>query len=200
MDNKKIITLVGGIGVGKTTLLSELAQMFKSVQTIEENAEQNLYLNEFYENPRKWGFHSRISMISMVATNYKKMEEDKEIYIFDRCIPELIVFANLEYELGNMTEKEYKLYIQLYDAFCHIIPKIDAYIYLTCSEENSLKRIQQRGRKCEQNVKLDFLSDIKQRYDLWAQKIENKIWINTDNYIDINKTVSQIKTMLKIEH
>ena len=192
----KVIALVGGVGVGKTYYGRRIASMLSNCQFIEEDTRENMYLNEFYQDMRKWGFHSRISMISMVLSNYYKISEDAQYVIIDRCVNELIVFAKKEHDEGNLTDKEFSLYSQLYEAICKSVPEPDLYVYFRCSGDTSYQRVVQRARECEKNVSKDFCIDVIQRYEKWyADNIFEKkrnVYVDTDCQVDIDKLFDQI--------
>ena len=194
-----VIALVGGVGVGKTYLGRKLSARMPSALFIEEDTTKNLYLNEFYSDMHKWGFHSRISMLAMVLSTTVNAYSSDRVVILDRCVDELIVFATKEYEEGNLTEKEFTLYKQLYGGILELLPKPDLFIYFRCSPETSYKRVNSRGRECEKNVEFSFLEDVIRRYDAWRDSLSNEkvIDLNTEEDIDISALIDDINAMLK---
>jgi deoxyadenosine/deoxycytidine kinase len=194
----QIIALVGGVGVGKSHWGHLLTNRLSFSQFIEEDVSNNLYLNEYYLDKKKWGFHSRISMLSMVTANMSRALSKCEYVIYDRCVHELIVFAKREYEDGNLTEKEFKLYCQLYNAITTALAQPDLYIYFYCSPETALKRIHQRARECEKKIDLRFCCDVLERYDSWRRTLSEKtvIDLNTDLDIGLNELVEKIMSRL----
>lgn len=184
-----VIALVGGVGVGKTHLGRQWKELLPSAIFIEEDTTRNLYLNEFYSDMRKWGFHSRISMLAMVLQNVAQaylQARMNNIVILDRCAEELIVFATKEYDEGNLTRKEFALYQQLYDGILRILPRPDVFVYFRCKPETSYRRILQRGRACEQNISLSFCEDVLTRYDAWRNQLVSckTLDIDTDGELD----------------
>jgi deoxyadenosine/deoxycytidine kinase len=57
-------------------------------------------------------------------------------------------------------------------------------VYLNCSPETSLRRIQERGRQEEQHVDIAYLQSVKDKYDDWIREYEEGggklLAINTD--------------------
>jgi deoxyadenosine/deoxycytidine kinase len=188
------IALVGGVGVGKSYLGRQLAERLPLAQFIEEDASDNIFISEFYEDMKKWGFHSRISMLTMTVTNMLKVRPGSKYVIYDRCVQELIVFAKKLYEDGNLSEKEFKLYLQLYDAIIKVIPSPDIYIYCYCSPETALQRIHKRGRDCESKVRLNFCYDVLKRYSIWRNELSGVavIDLDTETTIDLEKITKNI--------
>ena len=193
-----VIALVGGVGVGKTYIGRKLKEQLPSSLFIEEDTSKNLYLNEFYSDMHKWGFHSRISMLSMVLSKTACAYSSDRIVILDRCVDELIVFATKEYEEGNLTEKEFALYQQLFNGVLNLLPRPDIFIYFKCSPETSYRRVNERGRECEKHIEISFLEDVINRYDAWRTKLtaEKVIDLNTEKDIDISSLINDIYAML----
>lgn len=196
-----VIALVGGVGVGKTYYARQWKQLLPSAILIEEDTTQNLYLNEFYSDMHKWGFHSRISMLAMVLQNMAQAylrDQQNNVVILDRCVEELIVFATKEYEEGNLTQKEFALYQQLYHGILQILPRPDVFVYFRCKPETSYRRIMQRGRECEKDVSLSFCEDVLTRYDSWRSKLEScKVFdIDTDMESDAEAALREILSIV----
>ena len=53
----KQIAFFGNIGAGKTSFGKKLSEIYKNIQFIEEDVNENPFLPLFYENIKKWGFH-----------------------------------------------------------------------------------------------------------------------------------------------
>lgn len=192
----KLIALVGAVGVGKTYWGKQLEEAIPKCQFIQEDTKENLYLNEFYQDMRKWGFHSRISMLSMILSNFNKISPKSDYVIIDRCVQELIVFATKEYEEGNMSRKEFSLYCQLFDSICKVVRTPDIYVFFRCSSYTSYQRVMQRGRECEKNVSLEFCADVMDRYNRWYNdKIAhsyNSFTVDTDKHIELDSLCCNI--------
>lgn len=139
--NVKYIAIVGGIAVGKTTIGHGLLKILPNMQFIEEDVSKNEFLEDFYGNMKRWAFHSRISTLAMIASNYDVEAADSSIILMDRCLDELITFARLQYEKGNLSVREFKVYKQLYNCLIAFAPRIDGYIYCYCDSKISMERI-----------------------------------------------------------
>jgi deoxyadenosine/deoxycytidine kinase len=189
-----VVAFVGGVGVGKTHWGRRLQELLPSATFVEEDTSRNLYLSEFYSDMKKWGFHSRISMLTMVLTSMLEVRGSKDLVILDRCVDELIVFATKEYEEGNLTEKEFALYRRLYEDILELLPRPDLYVYFRCSAQTSYVRVNRRGRDCEKNVSLEFLGDVIARYDRWRAELSSDrvLDVDTDEAVDIEALADKI--------
>lgn len=149
MAKKRLVAIVGGIAVGKTTIGNKLLSSIESLKFIEEDVSKNEFLEDFYGDMKRWAFHSRISTLAMIASNYVLDNVSEDIILMDRCLDELITFARLQYEKGNLSDREFGVYCQLYSDIVAFAPEIDGYIYCHCDSALSLERIKKRDRKFE---------------------------------------------------
>lgn len=192
-DRFRRIAVVGGIAVGKSTMVEALYNRLEGCQVILEDVSQNAFLEDFYEDMLKWGFHSRVSTLSMITANYLSCDTQKYKYaIFDRCVDELITFAQMHYERGNMTQREFGVYKSLYQSIVSITPPIDLFVYCKCSPQTSLERIRKRNRPFEQNIDASYLVDLNTHYENWLNTVDARRIeiVNTDIAIDYDQIES----------
>ncbi len=185
----KYIAIVGGIAVGKTTIGHGLLKILPNMKFIEEDVSKNEFLEDFYGNMKRWAFHSRISTLAMIASNYDVEAADSSIILMDRCLDELITFARLQYEKGNLSVREFKVYKQLYNCLIAFAPRIDGYIYCYCDSEISMERIKKRNREFEQGIDKTYVDKLNGEYDEWIGSLEQeKVYrINTGEKVDLQK-------------
>ena len=190
--NTKFIAIVGGIAVGKTTIGHSLLKILApdaSVEFIEEDVAQNVFLKDFYSDMKKWAFHSRISTLAMIASNYLLGNRHLDIILMDRCLNELITFAKLQFEKGNLSEREFRVYETLYNCIVSFAPQIDGYIYCYCDPQMSVERIKRRNREFEREIDIDYINKLNKQYDDWADHLnQGKIFrVDTGQEIDLQK-------------
>jgi len=185
----KFIAIVGGIAVGKTTIGHGLLDMTSDVLFIEEDVSKNEFLEDFYGDMKKWAFHSRVSTLAMISSNYKLEEETFKVVLMDRCLDELITFARLQYEKGNLSEREFKVYGQLYDCIVAFAPKIDGYIYCYCDANISIDRVKKRNRSFEQGIDISYINKLNMEYEKWVREFDNQkvLKVNTGENVDFPK-------------
>lgn len=185
----KLIAIVGGIAVGKTTIGRGLLELFSNMKFIEEDVSKNEFLEDFYGDMKRWAFHSRISTLAMIASNYEKENDRTEIILLDRCLDELITFAHLQFEKGNLSEREFRVYKQLYTNLISFAPEIDGYIYCYCDSNISMKRIKKRNREFEQGVDLTYINRLNKEYTDWVESLQQErvYKVNTGEDVDLQK-------------
>lgn len=185
-ENNKLIIFFGSIGVGKTTLGIQMEKTFKNVKFIMEDLNENPFIDCFYKDMKKWGFHSSVAMLGMMSSFPQKLDKTKNITILDNGIEELIAYTNLEYEKYIITDQEFSVYKKIYDNFVKLLPKPDLYVYLCCDTKLSLQRIRKRNRLFEQELDLNFINDLNRHYKEFIKTIpsENLLVVDTTNYVD----------------
>lgn len=196
----KIIVFSGGIGVGKSTLALAVANALPDSQYFEENVEENPYLGKFYDNMSMWSFHSRIAYLAMKAEVYRKIDASKKYIVLDRTVHELIVFAQLQHDLGNLIGDDYDTYWSLYETLIHLCPSPDLFVYVHCSIENSLSRIRERARVYEMDIDEGYLQKVNTYYREWISTLKDDqvILINTDHVTLQKSTVVElVDTLVK---
>lgn len=200
VDNPIRIAIVGGIAVGKSTIIKSLCKEVDNCKIIEEDVAYNIFLSDFYSDMKKWAFHSRISTLAMIANNYLQVPDDPppRFVLLDRCIDELITFAQLHYDRGNMSDKEFEVYKMLYHALIKLSPPIDLFIFANCAPEISVKRIKERDRAFEQGITIDYINTLNKYYSDWISTLspDRVVSLNTDKPVpsqvikDILKSVA----------
>lgn len=194
------IAIVGGIAVGKSTILKDLSKNLDNCLSIEEDVSQNIFLPDFYEDMKKWAFHSRISTMAMIANNYLNIQNNLEakVVLMDRCLDELITFAQLHYDKGNMSDKEFDVYKMLYNSIVKFAPPIDLFLYVNCSPENSMERIKKRNRSFEQDITIEYIKKLNGYYDRWIMSLnpQKVVSLNTDSIISSSEIAKIIKNAI----
>ncbi len=86
--------------------------------------------------------------------------------IQDRSIFEGVhVFAANNYAQGQLSERDYEAYLDLFEQITSIVHYPDLMIYLRAPLEHLVSNIQKRGRDYEQAIPLDYLKGLNERYE-----------------------------------
>lgn len=199
MSNSKYIAFFGGIGVGKTTTGKKLSEKYENIIFLEENVSENPFIDLFYNDMKSYGFQSSIAMLNVMADYYDRVDESKEIIILDQGIDELICYTNLELEMGILSDKEYYTYLKLYNRLRRLLPQTNLYVYFYCEPDVALERIKMRGRKEEENIKIDFLINLNKKYEEWVEQIpiDKVLRIDTTKGVEIEEVLYKINQKLK---
>ena len=84
----------------------------------------------------------------------------------DRSIFEGVhVFVTNNYRRGDLSERDYQTYMELFDLMKRMMRLPDLMIYLRKSVPALVAQIQKRGREYEKSLQIDYLKDLNDRYE-----------------------------------
>ena len=170
-----------------------------------EDIENNPYLNDFYQDMPRWSFNLQIYFLN---TRFKKIVEIKNgvrQIIQDRTIYEdAYIFAPNLHAMGLMSTRDFENYMSLFKTMNSLIDSPDLLIYLRSSIANLVSQIEKRGRDYEQNLRLDYLKRLNERYEAWiSTHQEGKLLIIDvdnidfeDNQEDLSFVVNKVQAEL----
>ncbi len=164
---KKFIAVAGNMGVGKTSLVEFLHAQY-GFEPVYEPFANNPYLDEFYAEMGKWAFHSQIWFLTHKFRLHLGLNENNDTIVQDRTIYEdAEIFATNLARGGQMSERDFRTYMELYEGMRRALQPPDLMIYLRCSVPAIRKRIRRRGRPSEQAIPLPYLKRLNALYDEW---------------------------------
>jgi deoxyadenosine/deoxycytidine kinase len=167
--NKYFVAIAGNIGAGKTTLTSKLSEQL-DWEPFLEGVTDNPYLADFYDDMRSWSFHSQVYFLARRLRHHRQLLERPHSVIQDRTVYEdAEIFARNLYQRGDMQERDYDTYSELYGAVTSILPPPDLVIYLRSSVETLIERIHHRGRPYEQDIDPAYLERLNHLYETWFE-------------------------------
>lgn len=183
-DHTYFVGIAGNIGAGKTTLTDIIAERF-NWKPYYEMVIDNPYLSDFYGDMRRWSFNLQIFFLSNRFNTHKEMEESGFSCVQDRTIYEDVeIFAYNLWEMGNMSQRDYDNYRELFSIMTTYLKKPDLIVYLKASTDTLLSRIRKRGREFEKSINPEYLHMLNIAYEHWierAQKEQNIYVIESDN-------------------
>jgi len=169
LSAKRFIAIAGNIGVGKSTLTALLSERL-GWKPFFEAVDENPYLADFYQDMERWSFHSQIFFLSRRLQHLRQILDYAGSAIQDRTVYEdAEVFAQNLARQGNMTEREYRSYCELYEAMIPFIPPPDLLVYLQASLPKLLHQINQRDRAYEKAIDPLYLQQLNDLYDAWIE-------------------------------
>lgn len=173
LENVMHIAIAGNIGSGKTTLTSLLAKHYKW-QPQYEDADDNPYLNDFYEDMQRWSFNLQVYFLNSRFSQVLDIRKGKQKVVQDRTIYEdAYIFAPNLHAMGLMTTRDYENYFSLFKLMESLVKAPDLLIYLRASVPTLVKQIQKRGRDYENSIRLDYLKRLNERYEAWISTYES---------------------------
>lgn len=169
---KRLILVAGNIGSGKTSLTERLGQRL-GWTTAYESVADNPYLPDFYADMRAWSFHLQVYFLGHRARQHIEMAQDPRSAIIDRSIYEdAFIFARALNHMGNLSERDYLSYRQVFDLVVRTLPPPSLLIYLKAPVSILVERIHRRGRAIESTISADYLALLDSFYDDWLQAFD----------------------------
>ena len=159
------IAIAGNIGSGKSTLTKLLAKHYGWEPRFEA-VEDNPYLEDYYRDIHRWSFNLEVYFLKERFRDLIAISQTDHTIIQDRTIFEgvYVVMENNK-AMGNLSERDYETYMELFDQMISMVRLPDLMIYLRASVPHLVNNIQQRGRDYEQTIQLEYLQNLNERYD-----------------------------------
>lgn len=164
---KQVIVVDGVVGAGKTTLANILKDEFNLKLYEELNDDDTLVLlDKFYADKKRWSFTLQVHFLN------KRFAMIKDIHranggLLDRSIFGDKIFAQMLNEDGDMSDEEYRTYSTLLDNMLEHAQNPTLLIYLKCSVDKAVERINRRNRGIESTVPRSYWERLNVKYNKW---------------------------------
>jgi len=192
------IGIAGNIGVGKTTMTDIIADRF-GWRPFYESVIDNPYLEDFYEDMKRWSFNLQIYFLSHRFRTHKMMTESGYSSVQDRTIYEDVeIFARNLHEMGEMSKRDWDNYCALFEIMTSYLKKPDLIIYLRASVDTLLTRIKKRSRGFESKISPEYIYRLNISYERWIKRIQGEYpvkIVETDNF-NIFEDTDQLNDLL----
>jgi deoxyadenosine/deoxycytidine kinase len=195
---KRLILVAGNIGSGKTSLTERIGERL-GWRTAYESVSDNPYLADFYQDMHAWSFHLQVFFLGHRARQHLELAEDPRSAIIDRSIYEdAYIFARALYTMGNLNERDYQSYRQLFDLVVKTLPPPALLIYLKAPVEVLIQRIRQRARNIETGITPEYLALLDSFYEEWLQTYDicPVLTLHTD-HLDFVHVPRHLNTVVK---
>lgn len=172
LGRRQYISVAGNIGVGKSTLVGILADAF-GWQPYYELVADHPYLEDYYADRVRWGFHSQIWFLSQRFEQQQEIADTPISVIQDRSMYEdYEVFVKGLLEQGIFSHRDFRTYRRLYQALSHAVMPPTLMIYLRASVPTLKQRIAQRARSSERSIPDSYLEQLNRRYEEWLRRFD----------------------------
>lgn len=173
------ICILGVIGSGKTCVSKALQhQIIKDTghcYGLFEPVEENPILPLYYKDPKRYAFEMQIFMLNRRFEQQKLAQgvtkagiscvQDSSIF-GDSCFVEMLK------KQGIMDEIDVQTYSELFLNMSEYIMYPSLVVYLDCDPETAKQRIIKRGRTCEKDIDMGYLSALKSELDILIDEFE----------------------------
>ena len=173
------IGIAGTIGVGKSTLTTDLARAL-NFEPILEEVDGNPYLDRFYNDMKSYGTMMQVWLLNHRFRQHREFVTRISLgkirgVVQDRTIWEDTIFARMlnDHPEKIISDLDYNTYLDLFDNMVLrelVFPQL--LIYLDVAPETAMKRIHARGRVMEKTITLEYLKALQSNYEQFIGEME----------------------------
>ena len=191
------IAVSGNIGAGKTTLTQMLSKHYGWEMRLEPVV-VNPYLEDYYKDIKRWSFALEVYFLKERFRDILDIAHTNKTIIQDRSIFEgVYVFVENNYRQGNLSETDFRTYMELFDLITNITKNPDLMIYLRKSVPELVRQIQKRGRDYEQTIQLDYLEGLNNRYeDFIFNKYKGEVLVIESDGMDFEHNPDDLRKIV----
>lgn len=169
------IGIAGNIGSGKTTLTRMLAGHYGWTPKFEA-VTYNPYLEDYYKDIPRWSYNLETYFLAQRFKDVLEIAKSDEVIIQDRTLFEgVYIFVANNLEMGNLTQRDYDTYMQIFELMMSMVKLPDLLIYLKSDVPHLVAKIRKRGRDYEQGISLEYLSGLNKRYEEWIGSYKGRL-------------------------
>lgn len=140
------IAVAGNIGSGKSTLTQLLAKHY-GWEARFEAVDHNPYLEDYYRDIHRWSFNLEVYFLKERFRDLIDISKSKNTIIQDRTIYEgVYVFMQNNRAMGNLNERDFETYMELFEQMMTVVRQPDLMIYLQASVPHLVGNIQKRAQ------------------------------------------------------
>ncbi|MBQ9522427.1 MAG: deoxynucleoside kinase [Paludibacteraceae bacterium] len=191
------IAIAGNIGAGKTTLTKMLAKYYGWEPRF-ESVSFNPYLEDYYTDIKRWSFCLETYFLKERFKDLMAVLQSQHTIIQDRSIFEgVYVFVRNNYERGDLEERDFDTYMELFGHMKRLMRLPELMIYLRKSVPTLIRQIQKRGRDYEQGMQLDYLKDLNDRYeDFIYHQYEGRVLVIDSDELDFENNPEDFRLIV----
>ncbi len=156
------IELVGGLGIGKTTLCDALAQV--GFNAIYENLGTNPFLDDCFRDPASFRFPSQMWFVLSKFHEIKKFERPGSLNVVDQSVMNVRAYTNMLFR--HEDPQGFAVIEKCFEYLEGRLGAPDMLVDLRCSAPEQLRRIRNRNRDHERDVDIHYIESLQQEIDL----------------------------------
>ncbi|MCB0746468.1 MAG: deoxynucleoside kinase, partial [Ignavibacteriae bacterium] len=162
LEGPKYIAIEGVIGAGKTSLAKKLAEKL-SARLVEEEFEENPFLEKFYDDRKRYAFQTQMFFL---INRFKQQEQFRQDDLFTKYVVSDYIFDKDQiFAFLNLSGEELKLYESIFPLLKRDLRQFDLVIFLQASVDRLIYNIKKRGRAVEKNLTRTYIRDLSEAYN-----------------------------------
>ena len=191
------VAIAGNIGAGKTTLTKMLAKHYGWEPRF-ESVGFNPYLEDYYSDIKRWSFSLETYFFKERFKDMLAITKSENTIVQDRSIFEgVYVFVTNNYKRGDLSERDYENYMELFGHMKRMMQLPDLMIYLRKTVPSLIAQIQKRGREYEKGMQIDYLKDLNERYeDFIFNHYEGKVLVVESDGLDFENCPADFRSII----
>ena len=191
------IAIAGNIGAGKTTLTKMLAKYYGWEPRF-ESVSFNPYLEDYYSDIKRWAFCLETYFLKERFKDMMAVQKASHTIVQDRSIFEgVYVFVRNNYERGDLSERDFTTFMELFDLMKSQMKMPDMMIYLRKSVPALIAQIHKRGPDYEQTMQIDYLKDLNEKYeDFIFHKYEGRVLVIDSDGMDFENNPTDFRKVV----
>ncbi|MBQ9558675.1 MAG: deoxynucleoside kinase [Bacteroidaceae bacterium] len=191
------IVVAGNIGSGKTTLTNLLARHYGWEPKFEA-VSYNPYLEDYYQDIQRWAFNLEVYFLKERFKDTLNIDKNPKTIIQDRSIYEGVhVFAANNHKMGQLSDRDYATYLELFEQMQTQLRVPDLMIYLRADISHLVENIQKRGRDYEQTIQIEYLQGLNDLYNQFIyEKYPGRVLTVNVNQLDYLHRPEDFKSII----
>ena len=163
-----------------------------------ESVSFNPYLEDYYTDIKRWSFCLETYFLKERFKDLMAVLQSQHTIIQDRSIFEgVYVFVRNNYERGDLEERDFDTYMELFGHMKRLMRLPELMIYLRKSVPTLIRQIQKRGRDYEQGMQLDYLKDLNDRYeDFIYHQYEGRVLVIDSDELDFENNPEHFRLIV----
>jgi len=195
-----MITVIGNIGSGKTTLTPIIAKRLKAKTVMADNLFQTVdpFRELYLKDLKRWALANELWLTLervILVKKYLRTHKDKKLVV-DSGLLMSWAYTHGHYLSGIITKDEWQLYRRLFDRVAIGLFTSSVVVALECSVETLMKRIKKRGRQFE----LEYYNPVYLRcIDKGLAKLKEKLKRKGIRVVSINEEATMMNGKGEVE-
>ena len=163
-----------------------------------ESVSFNPYLEDYYGDINRWAFYLETYFLKERFKDMMAVQKSTHTIVQDRSIFEgVYVFVRNNFERGDLSDRDYETFMELFDLMKSQMKMPDLMIYLRKSVPALISQIQKRGREYEQTMQIDYLKGLNEKYeDFIFRKYEGRVLVIDSDGMDFENNPEDFRTVI----
>lgn len=186
------IELVGGLGIGKSTLCRALQGI--GFNCIYENLKTNPFLADCFRDPQAFRFPSQMWFVLSKYHEIKKFEKPSCVNVLDQSVMNVRAYTNMLFR--DADPEALAIIDQCFGYMEKQTGQPDLLINLKCSPQEQMRRIRGRNRDHEKGVTLEYITELQTEINILINeaKVDGQVVMDIDTeavYLPDNRAYAE---------